>query len=634
MAELVTIAETALDCIAIQRWAKQKKRVVKIITLSLDAHLFAPKALYIWDILDMNALMSRAYSEAQAAGAAWEKGFSNRHDALYDAAARFQLAEECWYHCFVSRLVASGLVALFQENQWQYLVGPIKFRGIGSYTPEVQKTGKNNVLFKTIAAEVFSAAKIPVKYSSISTIWRLKFLPLQLWLEIGRRFIFDLAEYGYAILRGRKKVNAQMKKLSSVTTIFSGWGRDLSRVLDLGRLQALAKKSNKKILNLIWRPAKLSGFSVKSETDSFKFLFPHEDVRQGISYGPRLSAFNFKIFFELLRFFYATIRLRWLMLRQLATKEADAIFCFAAVRYNTQQLIYFSYRNIFLTQRVLDLILPKAKPSFYIGSDSGGASERSELLRAQAEKIKTLSVPHGYQAYAEEKYCYLADLVTTPALATAEILQSAGVKKECLSVIGMLHPRPAPKQLRKSIRVVLGVRSRRGLWSNYSSQHNLYHSELNFILSGLLVDPRYEVVIKSHPNGDYHEYYDALVAQYNNPRFRHISAKWKLEEFLEKTDVLVCLGEAPSFFISALYGNIPIVFVTKTMTEVLNNLHYNYRGVAALVTDTKEALFAIQMIVKDQEAYLKSIEQQANLQQKYDGGTEPEAKIMQILSGK
>lgn len=637
MQEIFSIAESAKDCREIRNWAKRNNKEIKIIALSLDAYLSNLSDLYIWKMLPMDQLMSDAYMDSQRLGEEWGRCFSKDQSGLYDQAVRFQLSEEFLYHGVLSMKVAKKLSALFKKNNWIYLSGRISPQFVGAYTPNIQKKVNDNLLFKSIALEEMRFFKVPILYINWTDRFCVQFAKKFLYWSILNRFIFDFFEYIYSFLkRKNNKIERQLNNLankSNINAVFSGWGRDLSRILSLDKLQSAAKSKEISVLNIILRPAKLKSFNPLPESEKFQTIVFDEDVRNGISYGIRASAFDFSIFINFIYFFIKVVLRRWKRIKDLSKFDnSENVYKYSAVSLNARFIVAFAYRSVFLEEKAIIALYRKIKPNFYVCSDSGGASERFELLKVKEMGSISLSVPHGYASYSEPAYLYEADIVGVPSFAVKEIIRLSGIESEKIYVIGSSHPRGEVKNLSKRVNIVIGTRSRRGLWSNHSSRHDIYDQCINSLVEGLLRDSRFHIVIKSHPNGDLFEYYDLLVEQKKNPNIEHIRRKFTLDEFFEKTDILVCIGEAPGFFVSAIYGNIPIVFVDGCMSKVNKELNYRYSGVSAIASTGDEAVEKIKRITEDQRAYNKAVDFQKEGTKDFESDQDPERKIMEIIS--
>ena len=185
----------------------------------------------------------------------------------------------------------------------------------------------------------------------------------------------------------------------------------------------------------------------------------------------------------------------------------------------------------------------------------------------------------------------------------------------------------------EKVRIVIATRSRGGLWSNYSSKQDRYDEQLIDLLDLLTQDDLFEVIIKSHPNGDYHGYYDLVAHEFSPRKVRHIPVGWKLEVFMASCDILVCLGDMPSFFLSAIYANIPVVYLESTMTKTQKHLGYDYLDYCVVVRDYSEAVSIIRRLVNDDQFRTACLDKQQKGKSAYSYGTSPEKTLMEILNG-
>jgi len=137
------------------------------------------------------------------------------------------------------------------------------------------------------------------------------------------------------------------------------------------------------------------------------------------------------------------------------------------------------------------------------------------------------------------------------------------------------------------------------------------------LISGLLKNENCEVVIKSHPNGDYHGYYDLLVKEFNSPYLQHISTGWKLDKFADRCDILVCVGEMPSLYVSAFYLQIPLIFINGVMTKTQARLNYNYQGVGVVVKQGAAAAESVYKLINDPEYFQQVMARQGAGRRQY-----------------
>jgi hypothetical protein len=230
------------------------------------------------------------------------------------------------------------------------------------------------------------------------------------------------------------------------------------------------------------------------------------------------------------------------------------------------------------------------------------------------------------------KYNYIADFVTSHGEATKKMLTDVGVPADIVFPIGNNFGVQDGQHIDPlEVRITIATRSWGGLWSNYSSRHNKYDAELRSFLR-LAEQRNWFVTIKSHPNGDYHEYYDLLAKRYKN--VSHISKGWKPDEFRKKTDILVCFGEMPSLFIEALYMQIPIIFVDGVMTITQKKLNYNYSGLGAIVSTGTDAVMKIQNLIDNKKIVEDILAKQSAVVMEYQTKGLPEENLTRLIKSK
>lgn len=626
----VAVAETQADCRAIlDWWCSNRESKLKIIALSLDALAYLRQArpeaevLHVWEVLRMEDIIDQGYQESLRVSEAWVAKFQRDKENFYEVASQALIHQEVLTHSITASLTAKALAEIIQTEGSCYLAAPADFFFLGAYSANLQSLARHNFIFKSILLEI--VRKQNIFYISISprNSWLLGKLSWMRHWHVCKKIVYDIVESLRSKIFLRPTMQKMFDGISHVNLMTSGWGRDLSRMLDYTLLRERLKSSHITHLDLIWRPQKVA-LPTDSATDE-KYIIVRENVLRGASYGPQLSMFAFSFWFPYLRFFKSVIRPR--------LKAVNTFFEYKGLRSVFAYNLIFAYRDAFLTRQLLKPALVKSSPQIFLGSDSGGTSTRAELLTAKALGIRTLSTPHGYQGYSMPLYSYLSDTVLTHSPATGKILEATGLQTERIAVIGSSHLRRsiAPQINPSKVRVVIGTRSWGGFWTNFCSRHDAYDTELRLFVFEMLKNPAFDTVIKSHPNGDYHEYYDFLVSSFSNPRFHHIPKGWKVQQFAEFTDILVCFGEMPSLYISALYLKIPIVFISGTMTKTQAGLNYDYKGLGCVVKTAGEAVVQIAKLTADPSYYAEVMQRQNKFADGYDT-TEPEERIVKIIN--
>lgn len=629
-------AETIDDCKQIESWAlKRQETDVFAVALSLEAleYLRSQKALafqHVWDILDMEDINDRAFFESETALKEWEKINSDRFDSWYEKASLPEFHVEFMANAAVFFYAAERLADYASKHSRGVLIcEKPKQVYLGSHFPGITKNRQHNGLFSSFLIQELQRRNIPFVFYSSKARKQQNPSRIKLYCDITVQNLIDLAEFAYGKLRGRPSIK-NLKTAGRRSVIIAGWGKDLWRMLSLTKLQDQLEKRNISSLTLIWRKKGISEIPPDTKLSSFRFI--RERIARGISLGPAFSFFSLSIWFKFIRFITSTFHARLRTVKILAGENhLMGRLLQAPVFQNTFLFnVFYSYRAAFLTKEVIDVALNITKARVLLGSDAGSSASRTEILRAHEASCKTLSTPHGYQAYAMLGYNYLADKVLTHGSATKHILTSVGVNAERIYTIGNLLGLQPKKAITSSkIHITIATRSWGGLWSNYCSRHNVYDKELNALLK-LLDSPRYAVTIKSHPNGDLHGYYDLLAKRYSN--VRHEPKGWKAEEFKEKTDIVVCLGEMPSLYVEALYMQLPIVFIDGVMDKTQKKLHYDYKGLGCIMPDAIFAAQAIERLVNDPACLTAVLEKQKQraLEYQVDDG-EPERRVAEII---
>jgi hypothetical protein len=633
-AKFCFITETVRDCEWAIKWLrKQNIENGQIIALSLEAWQYLQMekfsgALHIWDLLDMEDIIDQAVANSAKVSEELKNFFTEGQRALFVSSVRGRLESEYYQHALVVVEVAKQLGEFFKQQQLTYVALPFQLIFLGPFFPNNQKNLQDNFIFKTVAIEEFRRSGIAVRQSSALTIWKIRFLVFWRWFFILRRIIGDIFDYGRDRLCFKKSLCALLRSVARpVDVLVSGWGRDISRMLSLEKLQqATAANQQFKYLNIVWRPRKIRNSAIVS-SQQFQTVVIRETIKKGVSYGPALSLFSLKFWRKYLDFLLFYFQEKHELeagasnckKQNLPQSVLSSLFSYRGVFENFFFNLFFAYREGLPTFELLEFLFGKYQPAFFIGSDAAGVSAEMEMLLAKKYQVTTLSTPHGYQAYSMPRHVYMADYILTHCPATAEPIVKIGVSPEKVINIGSDHinrdfPRPLVHQ---PIRVVIGTRSWGGFWSNYGSRQNVYDYELKHLISGLLKNENCEVVIKSHPNGDYHGYYDLLVKEFNSPYLQHISTGWKLDKFADRCDILVCVGEMPSLYVSAFYLQIPLIFINGVMTKTQARLNYNYQGVGVVVKQGAAAAESVYKLINDPEYFQQVMARQGAGRRQY-----------------
>ncbi len=573
------VAQDIADCKRLQRWGRKKK--LTIITCSLEARLFledsGTETIYVWDIFDMEQLIDQAFFKAKEM--TLEDAFG---DVLYKKAAIHRMHVEFLSHAVASKMLADKIVAYVQERAGSVVIAKISHIFFGPYFPLAQRKMQRNPLLLEFIVEVSNREGVKNVRQGVDMFFASLWAPVVYRYAISKQIISDAMSLLWGAASKIKTIDDLLASHSQVHILSIGWGRDLHRMLSLSELHQELEASGKRAVHVLWRPKKLSD----KDQSVGPTLRIREQIKKGVTYGPSISMLGLKRWRTLFAFYRSAAHYKAF------SPTLEKLSSSSVYRLNILYNAFFSYRETFLTSLITAKIIKKVRPKVMLGSDSGGESARSEMIVAQSAGIRTVSTPHGYQAYAMESYNYLADKVLTYGTATAGILKHCGVQEERISVVGSSHKRSGKNSLGSPIKVVIGTRSWGGLWSNYSSVHPKLDKNFRELLHALKKDDRFEVTIKSHPNGDLHGYYDLLVDRMGSDRIRHIAAGWRAEVFEQKCDILICMGDCPSLYVSALYLNKPIIFVEGCMSMTQKKMGYVYDGCASVVSDGGQAYLA------------------------------------------
>lgn len=638
----VAVVENISDCRAVERWLKIKQNSIEIIiALSLDSFEYLQvqglPARHVWEFIEMEDLITDSVHSSIRISEEWillSKSIANPY--FYESAAQHRIELEFLEHVVVCAKMVNVLEDKFRDNQWICLLPKIKLDFLGPFFPRNQKRNKHNFLFKASLYSYFSDHGVEVIHTDRLNRFLFRIIPLVTIIYIFRQIGVDILEFVVGKLVGKKTFD-QLKKnaFRKGDILFTGWGRDLSRMLSLNNLKKIIDESNSGIsfINLVWRPKKMR--DIPKNSDNFFSIFLREKIKNGVSYGPEISLFSVSIWKKYVAFI---IRVIVPCYRQIFSLPVSSIFAtealsFSAVRWNFFYNTFFAYREAFLTREIITNTINYFSPKAVVGSDSGGVSARAELLIAKELGVRTWSTPHGYQTYALPPYNYIADYIFTHAPGTQKILTDIGLSPERIIPIGTTHDkRGVPPMLHKEkIRVVIGTRSWTGLWSNFASKHNLYYSEMGLFIQKIINISQISLTVKSHPNGDYDEYYDLLINKLKSDRVCHISSGWKNDDFVNNCDILVCFGESPSLLFSALFLKIPVIFITGTMTQIQEELQYTYQGVASVVKTASEAVDEIEKIINNPEYYTQVMEKQNKFADQYIMDN-PERNLLRVLT--
>lgn len=587
------VAQTKEDCTWLLRW--KKNRTLTIISCSLEARLFLQSvespSVYVWDLFDMERLIDGAFFRAKDMTLEDARG-----DRLYKKAAVHRMHVEFLSHAVASKMLADKCVAYIAQRCGSVIIPKTAHIFLGAYFPHAQRKMQSNPLLFEFLAEASGHNGIKVVRGGSDAFFARIWAPLVYHRALMVRMLRDTGALIWSRLVRKRTIHDLLKFTQRADILTIGWGRDLHRMLSLCELHKKISVSHKSAAHIIWRPSKIS----EKDRSVGSSVLIRESIKKGVAYGPAVSMLDGRGGKRLLSF-YRSAPYKKAFTSVYGTLSSSSVF-----RYNVLYNSFFSYRETFLTALLISEVIKKVRPQVVLGSDSGGESARAEMITAEAAGVKTVSTPHGYQAYAMESYNYLADVVLTYGDATARILEHCGVSAERIRAVGSAHERSEKMKVDAPIKVVIATRSWGGLWSNYSSTHPQLHKEFMSLLHKFKEDERYDVTIKSHPNGDLHGYYDLLVDHFACRRIRHVASGWRAHTFKQSCDILIGMGDCPSLFISALYFNKPIVFIDGLMSLTQKKMGYRYKGVAAVVEDGLQAYEACQRKIANDPEFVAS----------------------------
>ena len=640
--QIVSIAETVEDCKSILRFYSRKKpSSLKVVALSLESLEYMRtetkiETLHIWDLIDMENLIHRAYLQSNTDANNLIKSvekFCNKKHLI--AIERIFALSIFFYHisCFH---VSHNLKRLFIAKNTIYLVPPIQLTFFSKAIKYHQQNLSNNFIFKAVSADEFRSSGFKVRYIN----WSDRIISLRLIITLFSSIFSRIFKDVLQLLSPYRPtenmiINYLRKGNEHYDILISGWGSDISRFIQYDKLKDISLSSSKlRIINTIWRPGKVSGYNPKEEIlDRYASYVVDEEIFKGFSYGPKLTNFPFtQRFSSMAKYFKIIFRHARLFFRRNIQQFSKANESFS-MKINTLYNMFFAYRESSLHEDLFLCIQKKVQSRAYVGSDSDLPGVRASILSAKALGLKTFSVHHGMQAWAFPESHYLGDTILTHG-ARNKVNLSKSVSTNRIEILGNSRSRMnniIPK-FTLPVKVVVGTRSLGGLWTNSASKHDEYDRLIKGLLGLLSLQDRFHVVIKSHPNGDYHQYYDLISKRYKN--VNHIKKGWKDREkgFLDLCDIMVCIGEMPSLFLSAMFFNIPVVFITKTMTKTQRYLHYDYEHSCAIVKDEKEAFKAINRLIDDRTYLKKVVEKQSIFSDGYTAPY-PEKKLYEYLAG-
>ena len=584
------IAETIRDCEQAVLWAVENQKKYSILAISLETKEFCSQKniphTYIWNEVDMDSLLHKAYDESVKQARAWVKHFSGSKFADLDKSIEHSLSHGILQHSIACSLLAQEISKHIARDYGSIWLSKPKVSFLSIYAPYHQKSQSNTILCEMIFDLLYGRSRIEhwnLAYRRYLTV-RQKITP---WWKLLVVFSFGIMEIPLA--RTLKKIQAVHNQVDNrnVGVIFSGWGRDLHRMINLENIEKEISRSSISAFHTIWRPGKLSiPRSVKNNSIRVK-----EQLGRGTSLGPRASMFT------LIK--YIKLHLR-LVASILPSRLFHAHkFKYSAVTSQVKYHLVFAYRDALLSYYLTLGVLNKIHSQIYVGCDSGSVGARAELLAAKSKEIKTVGTPHGFLHHWLHSNFEIADYGAVYSQDAKRLIEF-GKAKSSKNVWTIGHTYTGYKKKRANTtprNITLATRSWGGYWSNIASHHKKYDEALQSLLKYVAKETKHTIRIKSHPNGDLHTYYDLLAKKYGK-RVKHVPQGWTPEKFTDSTDVLVCMGDIPSLFVYALHSNIPIVFQTSTFSSAQKTLDYKHMDAGIVSSTSSETIQNLEQLLE------------------------------------
>tara|TARA_B110000483_G_scaffold242632_1_gene329083 strand:- start:641 stop:2506 length:1866 start_codon:yes stop_codon:yes gene_type:complete len=344
--------------------------------------------------------------------------------------------------------------------------------------------------------------------------------------------------------------------------ITNSWGRDLSRFIDFKNFHDLCHKSNIKILNIIWNKNKLNSDSdIKSNN-----IYLDTDFA-----GIKITNFNFfnrvkiflKIFNETQSFIHSNILINKINF----------------YNYNFYYNYYYLIKINFINNKFADLLKNKNNCKAFISSHTDFIPILS--LNKKMHNHSNVSLyPHALNFYNQPNYFNSFDTYLSHSDIESKVISSFNYFKNInFFTIGnnfyTEHNLNKSKNLNPSnLNIVIATRSSGGKWETPLFDYKLYIK--NFIqLCDYLNTCKYNVTIKSHPNGDFSDFYDQLADKYEF--VTHVSIGWKerVHNLSKFCDLMICFSEVPSLLVWSISERIPVIIYDNSYNKQFRD-HIRY----------------------------------------------------------
>ena len=556
------------------------KNFLYIICLSMDAyyqlHRSYKNIIHISKFIDIDEIYLQSYNLSTNT-----KIFDNK---MFNHFIKIELCETegfIFYDYFFSKQVSDKIIQKFNKEKYTFFIPKINpyLNTIWAHNHQINL--KNTNLFHLIFKDILLKNNYKVIDNNISNNEIIKQNN-----ELANKLInWQLNTDNQS--NGTNNISKQISKLKKSDVLIDHWGIDLNRLIDYKLFNNLLINNKIKTTNICYRTGKIKNFkninnSILSTLEIQEFIF------KGQTYGINLSYFNnneikfiIKKYIDLFKF--------------LKTKN---LFYEPTLNHIIELHIFYIARFYIINEILYNKIIRQTNPQIYVGSNASCSLFQIAKFICKKNNIKTISFPHSPKVYIHDKNYYKHyDINLFNTYNCKNINEN--IYKLNSNIIGLSNNNYKKKlfQNKNKYNIVFGTRSWGGFYNTISFLPTIYNNEFNILLKKLETN-KYNTIIKSHPNGDITSYYDLITKDYKN--VKHISKGWKYDMFLNITDILV-LFELPSFFIYALFSNIPIVLITGAMTKILKEKLYYPIDLFPCVETSQEAFAMIENIINNKE---------------------------------
>ena len=543
-----------------------------VICLSMDSyyqlHSSYKNIIHISELIDIDKIYLQSYNLSENTKIIEDKMFN--HIIKVDFSDSFNL-----YDYFFSKQVSNSIIQKFDNKNYKFFIPTIKpyLNTIWSHNHQINL--KNTNLFHLIFRDILLKNNYKVNDNNVSNKEIIK-SNQDLSQQLIKWMIYYDNDYN-----GNNNINKQISRLKKCDILIDHWGVDLHRLVDYKRFNDLIIKNKIKTTNICYRLNKIKNYNNIIPTVIIK-----EFMYKGQTYGIQLSEFNTSEIKQIINDYKALNN----------SLQSSLLFSDPFINHILMVHIFFISRFYVINKLLYNKIIKQVKPKIYIGTDGNNSLLQISKFICNENNIKTISFPHSPKIYIHDKKIYKHHYLNLFNTYNCKNI-SENIYKLKSGIIGLPNNMYKQKifQTKNKYNIVFGTRSWGGYYNTISFKPIIYNDNLNNLLKKL-ENNKYNIIIKSHPNGDITDYYNFIVKDYKN--VRHISTGWKYNVFFNTTDVLV-LYELPSFFIYALFSNIPIVLITEAMTKILKEKFYYPIDLFPCVKTSQEACDMIENIITD-----------------------------------